>query len=53
VHPGFGQDQAAADLVMRGARLLEQLLGSCVVLTGALIMTSGRRVSMTCQNRGT
>jgi hypothetical protein len=35
VHLGFGQDQAAADLVLRGTRLLEQLLGSGVVVGGA------------------
>jgi hypothetical protein len=32
VHLGFGQDQAAADLVLRGVRFFEQLLGSGVVL---------------------
>jgi hypothetical protein len=35
VHLGFGQDQAAADLVLRGVRFLEQLLSLGAVLAGA------------------
>jgi hypothetical protein len=35
VHLGFCQEQAAADLVSRGMRILEQLLSLGAVLSGA------------------